>query len=212
VNVRLGHGMSQRALDRSGIKEPLETWEEGTVSTLVDAFLDERRPVTEMDLVQALNKIDLPDWDKNIERICRKYDNSKIVLTSAASEIFLRKLQKQGFVRYYEGTDRFDLQEHLVSFTRVLLFINSHVSCSNPTIPAPSNLFRPASPRNSENSRTSTSSGNGPTGTQSAFKLCVEIMGLIATYPVRNITHFGDGVGGKPGVFRDCLLVRRGSK
>ncbi|KAJ3194627.1 hypothetical protein HK101_002271 [Irineochytrium annulatum] len=182
--------LAQRALDRSGIKEPLETWDEGTVSKLVDAFLDERFPT-----VIALNKIDLPDSDKNIERICRKYDNSKIVLTSAASEIFLRKLQKQGFVRYYEGTDRFDLQEHL-----------------EPDDPNPLKPLPPGIAPKLEKLQDLVLFRYGSTGIQSALKLCVETMGMIPTYPVRNITNFGDGVGGKPGVFRDCLLVRRGSK
>ena len=80
---------------------------------------------------QALNKIDLPDADKNIDHICRKYDEvcafqfafihlwlitlqSRIVLTSALAEIFLRKLHKQQFINYFEGTDRFELAEDQV--------------------------------------------------------------------------------------------------
>jgi hypothetical protein len=50
---------------------------------------------------------------------------------------------------------------------------------------------------------------------QQALKLAVSTLGLIPTYPVRNINTFGDGgVGGgkdKAGVFRDCLLVRAGT-
>lgn len=38
------------------------------------------------------------------------------MLTSALAETFLRKLNKQKFIKYYEGTDRFDLAEDQVGF------------------------------------------------------------------------------------------------
>ncbi|KAJ3116623.1 hypothetical protein HDU96_009178 [Phlyctochytrium bullatum] len=180
----------QRTVDRSGIKEPLEKWDDGTVSTFVDAFLDERFPT-----VIALNKIDLPDADNNIDRICRKYDSSKIVLTSAASENFLRKLQKQGFVKYYEGTDRFDLKE------------DQAPDDPNPLKPLPPGILPKL-----EKLQDLVLFRYGTTGIQATLKLCVSTLGLIPTYPVRNINNFGDGPGGKAGVFRDCMLVRKGSK
>jgi hypothetical protein len=34
----------QKALDRSGVKDPLETWDKDTIKKVVDAFLDERFP------------------------------------------------------------------------------------------------------------------------------------------------------------------------
>lgn len=34
----------QRSLDRSGIKESMDTWEKETIRKMVDAFLDERFP------------------------------------------------------------------------------------------------------------------------------------------------------------------------
>ena len=36
--------VAQKALDKSGIKEPLETWNEETISKLVDSFLNVRFP------------------------------------------------------------------------------------------------------------------------------------------------------------------------
>ncbi|KAI8853428.1 P-loop containing nucleoside triphosphate hydrolase protein [Chytridium lagenaria] len=180
----------QRTIDRSGIKEPLEKWEESTVSSFVDAFLDERFPT-----VIALNKIDLPDSDKNIEKICRKYDSSRIVLTSAASENFLRRLHKQGFIKYYEGTDQFDLAEH------------QEPDDPNPLKPLPPGILPKL-----EKLQDLVLFRYGTTGIQATLKLCVSTLGLIPTYPVRNINNYGDGIMGKAGVFRDCLLVRKGSK
>ncbi|KAJ3091612.1 hypothetical protein HK102_014098 [Quaeritorhiza haematococci] len=88
---------------------PLESWDDDAIHRAVDAFLDVRFPT-----IVALNKIDLPDSDKNIDKIFRKYDGNMIVLTSALAENFLRKLQKQRYINYEEGTDRFELAEDQV--------------------------------------------------------------------------------------------------
>lgn len=60
----------QRTLDRMELKEPipLESWDEAAVHRFVEAFLLERFPT-----VLVLNKVDSPDADKNIARICQKY-------------------------------------------------------------------------------------------------------------------------------------------
>jgi len=42
------------------------------------------------------------------------YDPKSIVLTSAISEVFLRKLAKQGFVKYTEGSEFVDTREDLI--------------------------------------------------------------------------------------------------
>jgi len=51
-----------RCLDRAGIREPLETWNEATIRKVVAAFTVEKFPT-----VIALNKIDSPDADKVFE-------------------------------------------------------------------------------------------------------------------------------------------------
>lgn len=43
----------------------------------------------------------------------RKYDHSRIVLISALAESFLRKLNKQKFIQYQEGTEFFETKETL---------------------------------------------------------------------------------------------------
>jgi ribosome-binding ATPase YchF (GTP1/OBG family) len=91
-----------------------------TVLTIVDihnvvsAFLEVRFPT-----IIGLNKIDLSESDKNIDKICRKYDDvtlfcnlqSKLVPISALSEVFLKKLHQQRFINYEEGTDFIELAE-----------------------------------------------------------------------------------------------------
>lgn len=116
-----------RCLDRLGLKEPLEQWSDDTISQVVNAFTDEKFPT-----VIALNKIDHPDADKvsqclqkrsgkfmltvpkNISKIAKMEDSKSIVLCSAISEVFLRKLAKQGYVRYTEGGEFVDTREDLI--------------------------------------------------------------------------------------------------
>ena len=98
-----------RCLDRLQLKEPLQDWSDDTVALVVNAFVDEKFPT-----VVALNKIDHPDADKNIAKIAKLNDPQTLVLCSAISEVFLRKLAKQGFVRYQEGSEFVDTREDLI--------------------------------------------------------------------------------------------------
>lgn len=99
-----------RTLDKLGLKEPLEEWSDETIDRVVNAFTDEKFPT-----VIALNKIDHPDADKNIAKIAKQQDPNSIVLCSAISEIFLRKMAKQGYIRYTEGSEFVDTREDLIA-------------------------------------------------------------------------------------------------
>jgi ribosome-binding ATPase YchF (GTP1/OBG family) len=79
------------------------------VEKVVNAFVDEKFPT-----VIALNKVDHPDADKNVAKIAKLNDPNTLVLCSAISEVFLRRLAKQGFVRYQEGSEFVDTKEDLV--------------------------------------------------------------------------------------------------
>lgn len=92
------------------LKEPLEDWSDETVEKVVNAFVDEKFPT-----VIALNKIDHPDADKNVAKIAKLNDPKTLVLCSAISEVFLRRLAKQGFVRYQEGSEFVDTREDLIA-------------------------------------------------------------------------------------------------
>ncbi|KAI8845170.1 P-loop containing nucleoside triphosphate hydrolase protein [Chytriomyces cf. hyalinus JEL632] len=184
----------QKSLDRCGMKDGLDTWDEDAVRKVVDGFLDERFPT-----IIALNKIDLPDSDKNVDKIFRKYDPSKIILTSALAEVFLRKLHSQGFINYHEGTEFFDLADESNSLKPIPAATQSRLEKVQDLV-----LFR-----------------YGNTGVQATLKLAMDTLQLIPAFPVRNINSFGDGVAGsggvggtkeKSGVFRDCVLVKKGTK
>ncbi len=63
----------------------------------------------------ALNKIDHADADKNIAKIAKTQDPNALALCSAVSEVFLRKMAKQGYIRYTEGSEFVDTMEDLVA-------------------------------------------------------------------------------------------------
>ncbi|KAK3823585.1 MAG: P-loop containing nucleoside triphosphate hydrolase protein [Benniella sp.] len=170
----------QKSLDRSGIKDPLDKWDKETIKKMVDAFLEERFPT-----VIALNKIDLPDSDKNISRIMRKYDQSKIVLTSALAETFLRKMAKQKFIVYDEGTDNVQTKEDLPDSDLKPLDekMQNRVEKVQDLV-----LYR-----------------YGSTGVQEVILKAVEVLGLVPAFPVKSLTTYGNANG--KGVFKDCVLL-----
>ncbi|KAJ3385334.1 hypothetical protein HDU80_000697 [Chytriomyces hyalinus] len=125
---------------------------------------------------------------------------SKIILTSALAEVFLRKLHSQGFINYHEGTEFFDLADESNSLKPIPAATQSRLEKVQDLV-----LFR-----------------YGNTGVQATLKLAMDTLQLIPAFPVRNINSFGDGVAGggssggggkeKTGVFRDCVLVKKGTK
>jgi ribosome-binding ATPase YchF (GTP1/OBG family) len=177
-----------RALDRSGVKEPLETWDEATIDVVVEAFTDEKFPT-----VLALNKIDHPDADKNIAKIAKMYPN--VVLCSAISEIFLRKMAKQGYVNYVEGSEFVDTREDLVE-------------AGDPDGGGLKELDEKNRNR-IENLKDMVLYRFGSTGVVQVLSKAAEVLGLVPVFPVRNTTTFG--ASDSKAVFRDCVLVGKNS-
>ncbi|CAF9907006.1 MAG: hypothetical protein ALECFALPRED_003040 [Alectoria fallacina] len=180
-----------RALDRLKLKEPLEHWSPETISSVVNSFTDEKFPT-----VFALNKIDHPDADKNISKIAKMQDPQSIVLCSAISEVFLRKLAKQGFVRYVEGSELVDTREDLVEMGEAdgggLKELDEKLKTRI------------------ENLKDMVLYRFGSTGVVQVLSRAAELLGLVPVFPVRNIHGFGAGAGSNA-VFRDCVLVQKGT-
>ena len=180
-----------RTLDHLELKEPLESWSPETISSVVNAFTDEKFPT-----VFALNKIDHPDADKNISKIAKMQDPQSIVLCSAISEIFLRKLAKQGYVRYVEGSEFVDTREDLLELGETdgggLKELDEKLKTRI------------------ENLKDMVLYRFGSTGVVQVLSRAAELLGLVPVFPVRNIHGFGAGPGNNA-VFRDCVLVKKGT-
>ncbi|KAM3589248.1 hypothetical protein VKS41_000119 [Umbelopsis sp. WA50703] len=174
-------------MDKLGIKEPLDTWDDAMVGKVVDGFLDERFPT-----VVALNKIDMADADKNITKIMRKYDPNTLVLTSALAEAFLREMHKKRYINYKEGTDIVDTKDDLPNSDLKPLDdkLRTRIEKVQDLV-----LYR-----------------YGSTGVQDVLRRAVEMLGVIPAYPVKSLANFSSGTGiNKGGAFRDCILIWPGT-
>ena len=180
-----------RTLDGLKLKEPLERWSPETIHSVVEAFIDEKFPT-----VFALNKIDHPDADKNIAKIAKMQDPQSIVLCSAISEVFLRKLAKQGFVKYVEGSEFVDTREDLIEQGEAdgggLKELDEKLKTRI------------------ENLKDMVLYRFGSTGVVQVLSRAAELLKLVPVFPVKNIHGFGAG-GGSNAVFRDCVLVKKGT-
>lgn len=181
-----------RTLDRLALKEPLEAWSDETVEKVVNAFIDEKFPT-----VIALNKIDHPDADKNIAKIAKMQDPSSIVLCSAISEIFLRKMAKQNYVKYIEGSEFVDTREDLIEQ-------------GDPDGGGLKELDEKNRNR-IENLKDMVLYRFGSTGVVQVLSKAAELLGLVPVFPVRNVSTFTTGANDSKNVFKDCVLVKKGS-
>jgi len=177
-------------LDRLGLKEPLEHWSDETIDKVVHAFTDEKFPT-----VIALNKIDHADADKNISKIAKMQDAKSIVLCSAISEVFLRRLAKQGFIRYTEGSEFVDTRDDLIAD-------------GDPDGGGLKELDEKLKTR-IENLKDMVLYRFGSTGVVQVLSRAAELLGLVPVFPVRNVGSFSSGASGSTAVFRDCVLVNK---
>ncbi|KAK1146521.1 hypothetical protein N8T08_002951 [Aspergillus melleus] len=172
------------------LKEPLEEWSDETIQKVVEAFIDEKFPT-----VFALNKIDHPDADKNISKIAKMQDPQSIVLCSAISEVFLRRLAKQDYIKYVEGSEFLDTREDLIDMG----------DADGGGLKEMDEKLK----NRVENMKDMVLYRFGSTGVVQCLSRAAELLGLVPVFPVRNISTFSSGAGSA--VFRDCVLVKKNS-
>ena len=182
-----------RVLDKMQLKEPLESWSDETISKVVSAFTDEKFPT-----VLALNKIDHADSDRNIAKIAKQQPADRIVLCSAISEVFLRRLAKQGYIKYKEGSEYLDTREDLIE-------------AGDPDGGGLKELDEKLKTR-IENLKDLVLYRFGSTGVVQVLTRAAAVLGLVPIFPVKNVTTFSSSAGtGSNVVFRDCVLVKKNS-
>lgn len=132
------------------------------------------------------------DSDQNIAKIARHADPNSLVLTSSITEIFLRKLARQKFIKYEEGTEFLDTIDDL----------------------GPDSGLRDIDDRTKtriENVRDMVLYRHGSTGVVSILQKAVEMMQLTPVYIVRNAQTFSHN-DKNDGVFREVGLAKVGTK
>ncbi|RCK64069.1 hypothetical protein Cantr_10494 [Candida viswanathii] len=173
------------ALDLIPDLPPLQDWDDDMLGKVVRTFMEVKFPT-----VLALNKMDHPDADKNVSKIILKYPKLKAVLTSSITEVFLRKLAAQHYIKYDLGTEFIDTKDDLPD---------------DPDLKELDDKLR----NRIENIRDLVLYRFGSTGVVQLLQAAAELLNLVPVYPVRNIHNFTGGSGDY--VFRDCLLVKKGT-
>jgi ribosome-binding ATPase YchF (GTP1/OBG family) len=130
-----------------------------------------------------------------------------LVLTSAISETFLRRLAAQNYVKYIPGSDNVSTCEDLVEE-------------GDPDGGGLKEMDEKLRTR-LENCKDMVLYRFGSTGVVEVLRRAGEMLGLVGVFPVKNIHSFGAGGGTKGGgtsaedreqkVFRDCVLVKKGT-
>lgn len=174
-----------KALDLLPGLPPLQDWDNETIEKVVKSFMQVKFPT-----VLSLNKMDHPDADKNVSKIILKYPELKCVLTSSITEVFLRKLTNQQYIKYDLGTEFVDTIDDL----------------------GPESKLKPLDDKlrnRIDNIRDLVLYRFGSTGVVQLLQAAADLLELIPVYPVRNIHNFTGSSGEL--VFRDCVLVKRGT-
>mmetsp|Transcript_6045 Transcript_6045/g.5965 ORF Transcript_6045/g.5965 Transcript_6045/m.5965 type:complete len:416 (+) Transcript_6045:15-1262(+) len=174
-----------KALDLLPGLAPLQDWDNETIEKVVKAFMQVKFPT-----VLSLNKMDHPDADKNVSKIILKYPELKCVLTSSITEVFLRKLASQQYIKYDLGTEFVDTIDDL----------------------GPESKLKPLDDKlrnRIENIRDLVLYRFGSTGVVQLLQAAADLLELIPVFPVRSIHNFTGSSG--ENVFRDCVLVKKGT-
>lgn len=174
-----------RALNLVPDLPPLNEWDNEWIEKVVRSFMDVKFPT-----VLSLNKMDHPDADKNVLKIILKHPKLKCVLTSSITEVFLRKLASQKFIKYDLGTEFVDTIDDL----------------------GPESGLKPLDDKlrgRIEVIRDLVLYRFGSTGVVQLLQAAADLLELVPVYPVRNINSFTGGSGDN--VFRDCVLIKRGT-
>ena len=166
-----------KLLENLGIYDPVEIdqWGEERVAQVVWEFLKVRFPT-----ILVLNKIDVESSDANIARICTECPNAPVVLCSAGAEIYLRKMKKQGYIRYGPGDDNFvtaEDEEEGGGFVR-------------PEGEPPLKPLDDANKMRMNKIRDMLMFRYGGTGVQAAINLAVQHLGYFPVYIVNSVTNF----------------------
>lgn len=123
------------------------------------------------------------------------HDPKTIVLCSAISEVFLRKLAKQGYIKYVEGSEFVDTREDLIEM-------------GDPDGGGLKEMDEKLKNR-VENLKDMVLYRFGSTGVVQCLSRAAELLGLVPVFPVKHIPTSVSGIGSATAVFRDCVLVKK---
>lgn len=168
-----------KTLEASGLAgKPLTTWSMDELKLFAHELRKAAKPI-----VIVANKADIPEAEEGVKRLRGELPEYPVVPTSAAAELALRKAARAGVIRYKPGDPDFEIidDSKLDRRARGLL----------------------------EAVRERVLGKWGSTGVQQAInKAVLEVLGMIAVYPVEDHNKYTDRRGR---ILPDVILVPRGT-
>jgi ribosome-binding ATPase YchF (GTP1/OBG family) len=167
------------ALEASDLSnKPLSTWTPEELKRFTVALRKASKPV-----VIVANKIDLPGAEEGYRRLIREIKEYPVVPASAAAELALRRAARAGLISYKPGDPDFEVLDDSRLDRRALKLL--------------------------EAIRERVLRKWGSTGVQQAVnKAVLEVLGMIAVYPVDDPNKYTDKQGR---ILPDVLLVPKGT-
>ncbi len=162
------------ALDEIGGPPRLSQWNEELVRRFVEKVVEFKPKVI------VANKADVPQAEKLIERLRSRY-RYRVIPTSAAAELILRRASKEGLIEYVPGDSDFVELKELTSRQRRVL----------------------------ENIRKNVLDKGGSTGVVQSLNAAVfNELGMTVVYPVHDVNKYTDSEGR---VLPEARLVEKGT-
>ncbi len=166
------------ALEETGlIDKKLTSWTPHELRRFMKKLREIAKPI-----VIVANKADLPKADENIDRLRESFPDHKVIPTSSAAELILRKLARKGAIRYLPGDSSYEIiDEGKIDpkLKKMLKLINGVLEKW------------------------------GSTGVQKAVNTAVlDVLNQISVYPVDDPNKYTDKNGR---ILPDVLLVTRGT-
>jgi ribosome-binding ATPase YchF (GTP1/OBG family) len=87
--------------------EKPSTWDEEDLKNIATSLRKKTKP-----MIIACNKIDIPDADKNFERLKQEFTDYLFIGCSAESELALREASKHSLIEYVPGEKEFSIPEN----------------------------------------------------------------------------------------------------
>ena len=167
------------ALEKTGLGDKkLSTWSGDDLRLFMKTLRAIAKPI-----VIVANKADLPGAENNIGRLREAFPSIPIIPASAASELLLRKLAREGAIEYIPGDPDFGVVDEAKISGKVRSLLD---------------LVRERVLKKF-----------GSTGVQQAINTAVlEVLKMIAVYPVDDPNKYTDKKGR---ILPDVLLVPRGT-
>ncbi len=102
--MKVTETIAVKAMDETDLKEHPEKWSEDDIKRLSTHLRKNTKPI-----LVALNKIDVPEAKKNIERLKQEFPDTMFIPCSAELELALREAAKKEIISYIPGDKDFEI-------------------------------------------------------------------------------------------------------